>query len=304
MKKTLLDYFRLARQRESLASAQTLYERMPTKEKSGTSSHLEDRDGSMYPVCKELQRPESIFKTGPRKRQREQCTAESPQINKQTTCNAKLKRWKRASQDTKSSQTSHLASITKEKASRGFWSERKAELSKKLWWPTGTASHVSELSRSCVVRTPGSSFLTRQLNKTPTRSWLKISLQSSTYSLAGSTEREGTNGLTKAQKQERSQLYKSLDKKQRQAKKEELDNQIIPNVMRCKLVRMFPTPRQHAWLMRWMNDTRTTYNLAMDRVLKRKLHMLDKLDTAALEKELQSTLVAKAGLSQLAPRHH
>lgn len=53
-----------------------------------------------------------------------------------------------------------------------------------------------------------------------------------------------------------------------------------------------------------MNDTRTTYNLAMDRVLKRKLHMLDKLDTAALEKELQSTLVAKAGVSQLPKKHH
>lgn len=93
-----------------------------------------------------------------RKRPRELCTAESLPKNKKTTSGVKSKRCKRASQATKSSRTSRRASTTIAKASRGFWSERKAELSTKLWWPTATVSRDSAWNSSsgpCVVQTPG-----------------------------------------------------------------------------------------------------------------------------------------------------
>ncbi len=83
-----------------------------------------------------------------RKRPRELCTAGSLPKNKKTTSGVKSKRCKRASQATKSSRTSRRASTTIAKASRGFWSERKAELSTKLWWPTATVSRDSAWNSS------------------------------------------------------------------------------------------------------------------------------------------------------------
>jgi len=87
----------------------------------------------------------------------------------------------------------------------------------------------------------------------------------------------------------------------------EFDAATEPRVTRCHMLRMYPTPRQHAWLMRWFKDTRTTYNLAMGRVLERKLHKLhpSELKLSELEKEFQRDLVSKKGVNDhLAPRHH
>jgi hypothetical protein len=70
---------------------------------------------------------------------------------------------------------------------------------------------------------------------------------------------------------------------------------------------MFPTPRQHAWLMRWFQDTQTTYNLALRHVLEKKLHKLEpgELHLGTLERTLQSTLVTtKKGVEILPKRHH
>ena len=94
---------------------------------------------------------------------------------------------------------------------------------------------------------------------------------------------------------------------ERQKKKLEFDAIQEPRVTRCRMLRMYPTPRQHAWLMRWFRDTRTTYNLAMGRILERKLHHLqpEQLHLGELEKELQSKLVTANGVKEhLASRHH
>jgi transposase len=120
-------------------------------------------------------------------------------------------------------------------------------------------------------------------------------------------EKEGTKALSKAEKLQRAATYKDMTTEERERKKAELDAVMEPRVTRCHMLRMYPTPRQHAWLMRWFKDTRTTYNLAMGRVVERKLHTLrpDQLKLGTLEKEFQSSLVTVNGIKgNLAPRHH
>jgi transposase len=119
-------------------------------------------------------------------------------------------------------------------------------------------------------------------------------------------EKEGTTALSKAERLQRSKAYKGLSKEERANTKAEFDANMKPRVTRCHMLRMHPTPRQHAWLMRWFKDTRTTYNLAMGRVLDRKLHTLPPaaVKLGELEKELQTTLVSAKGVKEhLTPRH-
>ena len=96
-------------------------------------------------------------------------------------------------------------------------------------------------------------------------------------------EKEGTTALSKAEKLQRAASYEDMNSKDRERKKVEFDAVMEDRVTRCHLMRMYPTPRQHAWLMRLFKDTRTTYNLAMGRVLERKLHTLH---PSELKKEL------------------
>lgn len=73
------------------------------------------------------------------------------------------------------------------------------------------------------------------------------------------------------------------------------------------MVRLFPTPVQHTWLMRWFKDARQTYNLAMGRVLKDGLHKLDPeaINLAELEGKLVKNLVSVTGVeTTLNKRHH
>lgn len=106
---------------------------------------------------------------------------------------------------------------------------------------------------------------------------------------------------------ERSRAYKGLGATERAQKKQELDAQLQDRVTRLRKVRLFPTPRQHSWLLRWFKDARATYNLAMGRVLQHRIHTLHptKVNLASLEKEFQMNLVTKIGVKQsLHPKHH
>jgi transposase len=101
--------------------------------------------------------------------------------------------------------------------------------------------------------------------------------------------------------------YKGLNTQDRVTKKKEFDAALQRRVTRCRMLRMYPTPQQHAWLMRWFKDTRTTYNLAMRRVLERKLHKVQpsELKLGELEAELQKKIVSANGIKQhLSPRFH
>ena len=85
------------------------------------------------------------------------------------------------------------------------------------------------------------------------------------------------------------------------------DANMTPRVTRCNTVRILPTPVQHAWLMRWFKDGRQTYNLAMARVLRERLHKRDPelLNLRELESDLVKDLVSAAGVTgTLHRRHH
>ena len=99
----------------------------------------------------------------------------------------------------------------------------------------------------------------------------------------------------------RSKAYKAVQTEQeRLAIKRKLDAELQPRVTRSRLVRMFPTPKQHAWLVRWMKDTRRTYNLAMAIALKR-----ENANLTQLEVEISKTIVAEKGIRKnLRARDH
>ena len=121
--------------------------------------------------------------------------------------------------------------------------------------------------------------------------------------------------MDRAEKQKRSLAYKALSsshpektttttKTTKEAKaakarvKEQLDREAVPKVDRCRLVELRPTAQQHRFFLQWFKDSRRTYNLAMARVLREKWHSNLGVSLAAVEKTLQSTLVAAAGLAQ------
>lgn len=153
----------------------------------------------------------------PCSKEQELFTAGSPLINKKTISNGKSKRFKTSSQSTKFSKTFAPVSTTSARACPGFWSKSKQEQSKKLWWPTKIDWHVSgsnSSNGSSLKQEHLSSFSTLRFLH-PTKNSLKTSWRSSTYSLAGSTEKEDTTKLSKKEKTERGKAYqgKSNDEK-------------------------------------------------------------------------------------------
>ena len=246
-----------------------------------------------------------------RKRPRGPSTAECHRPSKRTTLCARSSQCRQNTRGLQSTRMSRPASTTRGKASRGFWGTCKMEWSTKLWWPTAIAlpasgSSSSSGSSSGLVR--ASSFLIRETKASGgvARSSQKIFSRLSTYSLAGQTEKEGTSGLTKAEKAARSEAYKDLSAADRARKKSELDANLVPRVTRCRLIKLEPSSRQVAWLFRWFKDTRKTYNLAMAHLLEKKIHLQPAggVNLGLLEAQLQKMFVSKAGVLELTRRHH
>ena len=182
---------------------------------------------------------------------------------------AKSTRCRTYIQSTDSIKISRPGSTTKGKVSRGFWSMSKAEKSKQLWLPTETGSRASEWnSLNGLSKKQGllSSFKTAEWFH-PSRNSLKTSWLSSTHSLVGSTVAEGTKALNKAERMERSALYKTLTVPRRAQKKVELDAQLRPRVDRMTMIELLPTPTQHSAFLLWFRDARRMYNLATNHVL-------------------------------------
>ena len=237
-----------------------------------------------------------------KKRQRVQSMRESFRTNKKTTFSGKSNPYKRRTRTTKSSKTSAQASNSKDQRLRGFWSKCKEEQSKKLWWPTKTDWHASQrtlLNGSLNKPAPLSSFkITQSFH--PNRNSLKTSWRSSTYSLAGSTEKENTAQLSKREKQDRKNAYKNKSHAEKKMLKKQFDAKKQSNATanRCRLLRLKLTPKQHRLLFRWFSDARRTYNMATDYVLKHGFHRPNSIDSLSeLEKKLQKTFVRAQALA-------
>jgi transposase len=120
----------------------------------------------------------------------------------------------------------------------------------------------------------------------------KTSYPSSTFSLAGSTEREAIlaekKDYNKLRKENKGVSAKELDVLKAALRAEKKAN---PVVRRCRLIRLDLQPKQHAHLCRWFKDTRKTYNLALGYVLDQQLHRNPELLHNAFPKKTKSTSI-------------
>jgi hypothetical protein len=91
-------------------------------------------------------------------------------------------------------------------------------------------------------------------------------------SLVGSTAKEDTNRLTKSEKRQRAELYKTLNEVEQARVKASLDAERPQAVDRSQMVELSPTPRQHQYLMEWFKDARWTYNRALQHVIEHHWH--------------------------------
>ena len=228
----------------------------------------------MYPLF--------VSHRSPLKRAHKPYTTESVPPNKKTILNDKSTLCSNGSLRAPSTVTSHQASTTSVKASRGFWNTSKQAWSRKLWWPTVTASRDLESnSLNGSSSEPGPlSLCWSQKAKVHKKSSVMTSWQSSTFSLVGRTENEGTaRGKSLVTKAKRLCRQKNIEYDKSH---NHLGKQLRT---RCRLVAMFPSPIQSRVLHMWFRDARTTYNLALAEVLRLKLHL--RLHMAAADVELR-----------------
>lgn len=121
--------------------------------------------------------------------------------------------------------------------------------------------------------------------------------------------------MDKGEKHKRAKAYQNLERNQKQLQeqtktplttkakmkrkaelKKRLDQEAVPQVDRCRLLELKPTPQQHHFFLQWFRDSRRTYNLAMAKVLREKWHTNLEVSLAAVEKILQTTFVTAVGL--------
>lgn len=330
------DYCAPKKRQKLSASPVTPCDRGPTKGLYNTSLLQVDSGATMLPACTDPVCPSIELQTSSIKKRKRRPTkkdavkTKKPKHNKKpkhskkpkegpstvvcrprskkTTSRAKSKSCKPSTQTTKPTPTLPPGSITDEGASRGFWNTSKAAWSQRLWWPIATDSHALDANSSngsSDALAPGSSFkikVTRKNQYPRTKNSPKTYWPWSTCSLAASTDEEDTKKLTKSEQLRRGKVYKGLTKDQHKAKKAEFDAAQVPMKQRMRLVRMFPTPRQHQYLMRWFRDTRKTYNRAMHYVIKHGLHKQHKSERDTLvniQKTLQSRFVARNGVEDM-----
>ena len=194
--------------------------------------------------------------------------------------------------------TSVRVSSIRGKACRGFWSVSKQANSAKLWLPTKIGSPGSAQSSSSGYSTKRehlSSFSIATSYHTQ-RNLHKTSWRSSTYSLAGSMEKEGTS-LSMKQRMERHAAYKEVtDPTAKATMKAGFDASQTPHHDRARLVRILATSKQHAVIIRWFDDYRKTYNLAMAHVLRSKLHLNIEIKENKLLQDLRDLFLTKSAL--------
>jgi transposase len=236
---------------------------------------------------------------GIKRERQEHSTAECLLRSKKMTFTDKSKPSKNSTLGTKSSVTSVVDSITNGKDSRGFWSKSKQEQSKRLWWPTKIDWQDSERnssSGSSDKRAHLSSFSIKHYSH-PQKKSLKTSWLSSTFSLAGSTEKEDTTRLSQPEKNKRSKMYKNLDPTQKKEMKKTLDQERVCSTNRMRKIELKPTSAQHHYLMVWFKDARWTYNRGIQRVIEEKWHLPTcTVPLNTIESILNKRFVGKSGL--------
>ena len=126
-------------------------------------------------------------------------TVESAAPSKKKTSADKSATSKESTRKGKSSKISAQDSTSKEKVFFPFWDKSCQELSAKLWSATKTDSQglVATSSDGYASKTIANSWFSVEQTYLQKEKWLKISLPSSTYSVADSTDSENTNLLSK-----------------------------------------------------------------------------------------------------------
>ena len=182
-------------------------------------------------------------------------TVESLVPDKKKISNDKSNTCKKNSLTTGSSTTLVQESTSKGKVFEPFWNLRCQNNSKKLWCPieTGCVGLPSNCwNGSFNTMESNSWFLMQTWSSQKTQSLQKTSLQSSTFSIVGSTEKENTK-----------KKLKKLNPLKTKKKK------TPPNSTRR--VRLKPSPDVYKKLLCWFGCCRKTYNWTLSEINKRKL---------------------------------
>ena len=124
---------------------------------------------------------------------------ESAATNSEKTSKDKLATSKVSTRKLKSSKISEADSTSKENHCLPFWDKSCQDLSQQLWSDTKTDSQglVATSSNGSASKTIANSWFSVEVNCLQSEKWLKISLPSSTSSVADSTPCENTNLLSK-----------------------------------------------------------------------------------------------------------
>lgn len=124
---------------------------------------------------------------------------ESAATNSEKTSKDKLATSKVSTRKLKSSKISEADSTSKENHCLPFWDKSCQDLSQLLWSDTKTDSQglVATSSNGSASKTIANSWFSVEVNCLQSEKWLKISLPSSTSSVADSTDSENTNLLSK-----------------------------------------------------------------------------------------------------------
>jgi putative transposase len=124
---------------------------------------------------------------------------ESAATNSEKTSKDKLATSKVSTRKLKSSKISEADSTSKENHCLPFWDKSCQDLSQQLWSDTKTDSQglVATSSNGSASKTIANSWFSVEVNCLQSEKWLKISLPSSTSSVADSTDSENTNLLSK-----------------------------------------------------------------------------------------------------------
>ena len=124
---------------------------------------------------------------------------ESAATNSEKTSKDKLATSKVSTRKLKSSKISEADSTSKENHCLPFWDKSCQDLSQLLWSDTKTDSQglVATSSNGSASQTIANSWFSVEVNCLQSGKWLKISLPSSTSSVADSTDSENTNLLSK-----------------------------------------------------------------------------------------------------------
>ena len=202
-------------------------------------------------------------------------TVESHRPNKRTTLRGRSCPSKKRIQTTRSSQTSVPVSTSSAKASYGWWTRSCKEESSRLWSPTeiDCAGSPSSSSNGCVTDMTPLSWSRTKKYVPHNKSSQKTSWQSFMSSPAGITACDATG---------KSETASGDDKK----------------TTRCQKIRLKPTSDQARILRKWMQDARTTYNMALRLVkdgkakpnlLLKKMVVTSRLEDSVDIMEMKST---------------